>query len=96
MIGYTLLLVLPGIFYKLSTHETTPGFSLDFLRGQGVDLIAMVIPTQRWLFAKIWNKLSSNGLDVVREKFSVESVRSALRDVLQELGVLITSSQSTV
>jgi glycosyltransferase involved in cell wall biosynthesis len=37
--------------------------------------------------AKLWNKLSRNGLDVVRERFSVESVRSALHDVLQDLGL---------
>ncbi|MCX5657822.1 MAG: glycosyltransferase, partial [Candidatus Omnitrophica bacterium] len=37
--------------------------------------------------AELWNKLSSNGLEVVREKFSIESVRSALHDVLLELGL---------
>lgn len=37
---------------------------------------------------ELWNKLSSNGLNIVHERFSVESVCSALHDVLQELGVL--------
>lgn len=37
--------------------------------------------------ANLWNKLSSNGLEVVREKFSIESVRGALHDVLQGLGL---------
>jgi len=38
--------------------------------------------------AKLWNKLSGNGLEVVRERFSVESVQRTLHDVLHNLNVL--------
>ena len=47
------LLVLPGILYSFFVFSSPNEFTTptDFLRGEGIDLVTVVIPTQRWLFA---------------------------------------------
>ncbi len=66
---YGLLLLLPGYVYKLLVFKTdVQSPSLDFFRGQGIDLITLLVPTQNLLFAKLlhfgptqWNAIAFYG-----------------------------------
>jgi hypothetical protein len=70
MIFWSCLLILPGILYKLlifsgSSMNTS---SIDFIRGQGIDIATLFIPTQRYMLSNLlglgplgWNSYAFYG-----------------------------------